>query len=229
LRFLEGYWPECLNPLRHQLVKCQRRWHEQADQRFQQLSKHEQQELTNEERNERALLEWKLSQIPAQTDQLMPTKLGNLLKAAEGYALNRYGLDSIICWPQLWLILPDSTKKELQEARADLNTAARAWFWSILFLVWTVWAWWIIPVSVLSAFFAYYWLLNAATTYSDLLKATFDVHRPALYKSLRWPLPKTPAEEPQKGKELTVYLQAGFYPEQQVFTEAESKPVENKS
>lgn len=230
LRFLEGYWPQWMHPLRHQLVKHQYRWLKQTENRWQALkTKHDQQGLTNKESYELAWLEWKLSQVPSQVDQLMPTKLGNLLKAAESYALNRYGLDSVICWPQLWLVLPDSTKKELQEARAELNTAVRVWFWSLLFLVWTIWAWWVVSVSVLSSLFAYYWMLEATATYTDLLKASFDVHRPTLYKSLRWPLPKSPAQEHRKGLELTAYLQSGFYPEQLVFTEQEYKLPEKNS
>jgi hypothetical protein len=52
--------------------------------------------------------------------------------------------------------LPDAVKKDLQEAHADLNTAARVWLWSLLFMVWTIWAWWAAPVGIIAAIFVYY-------------------------------------------------------------------------
>jgi hypothetical protein len=77
----------------------------------------------------------------------MPTRLGNLLRAAERKPLEKYGLDAIICWSRLWMLLPDAVKKDLQESRADLNNAARVWLWSLLFCGWTfvggnIWTTW---------------------------------------------------------------------------------------
>ncbi|MGK7875321.1 MAG: hypothetical protein AB4426_19085, partial [Xenococcaceae cyanobacterium] len=60
--------------------------------------------------------------------------------------------------------------------------------------------------SILSAYLAYRWMLNAAIIYGDLLESAFDLYRGELYKSLRWPLPKCPQEEEQLGKQLTAYL-----------------------
>jgi hypothetical protein len=162
-------------------------------------------------------------QFPAQTEKLMPTRLGNLLRAAEMRPLNKYELDAVICWPRLWLVLPDSVKKELQEARAELNTAARVWLWSLLFLIWTVWAWWAAPVGLLSALFAYRWALDAAATYCDLLESAFDLHRTDLYKALRWPIPANPVEERELGRQLTVYLRRGYYPKNLEFTPPKEK------
>ncbi|MBW4466378.1 MAG: hypothetical protein KME07_13215 [Pegethrix bostrychoides GSE-TBD4-15B] len=91
------------------------------------------------------------------------------------------------CWSRLWLLLPDAVKKDLQAARADLNTAARVWLWSLLFIGWTaLGAWWAAPVGILSAVFAYYsWALDAARTYGELIEAAFDLHRHLLYQSQR--------------------------------------------
>ena len=145
-------------------------------------------------------------------DQLMPTRLGNILRAAEQRPLEKYGLNAIVCWSRLWLLLSDAVKKDLQEARADLNAAARAWLWSVLFIVWTaLGAWWAAPVGILSAIFAYYyWALAAARIYGELIEATFDLHRQLLYQSLRWNLPADPEVERQVGQELTQYLWRGY-------------------
>lgn len=152
-----------------------------------------------------------LHNLPANTD-LMPTRLGNILRAAERRPLEKYGLDAIICWSRLWLLLPEAAKKDLQDARAELNNAARLWLWSILFLVWAaLGAWWAAPLGILSALLAYYnWAIAAAITYGDLIEASFDLYRHLLYESLRWNLPADPNEERRVGQQLTEYLWRGF-------------------
>lgn len=210
LKFLEGYWPRWMRSLRDKLVQRQQRLFRRKEQRWQELAiKSDKQSLTPEETAEYIALDWQLRQFPAQPERMMPTKLGNLLKSAEEQPLNKYGLDALICWSRLWLALPDSAKKELQEARGDLNAATRIWLWSWLFLIWIIWTWWVVPFAVLSAIFAYRWMLNATETYADLLESAFDVHRLTLYQSLRWPLPTNPAEERQMGQQLTQYLWRG--------------------
>jgi hypothetical protein len=174
------------------------------------LNKREHQGLTVSEKEELVRLDWWLIYTPRQLDQLMPTHLGNRLRSAELRPYTKYGLDAVICWPRLWLLLPDAVKKDLQEARAELNTAARVWLWSLLFLVWTCWAWWAAPVGIISAIFAYYyWALDAARTYGELTEAAFDLYRHLLYQSLRWHLPADPKEEHRVGLQLTEYLWRG--------------------
>jgi len=149
--------------------------------------------------------------MPEANADLMPTRLGNILRAAEHKPLAKYGLDAIVCWSRLWLLLPDAVKKDLQAARADLNTAARVWLWSLLFCGWTfvggsLWAAWSMLFGLLSAWFAYGWALDAASTYGELIEAAFDLHRHLLYQSSRWNLPADPAIEHRVGQELTQYL-----------------------
>jgi hypothetical protein len=215
LRFFEGYWSAWMRPLRRWLLKRQRAKLQRLDQRWQDLAikrdqlRETQQDLSPEELDELIAIDWQLRQVPSQPERLMPTQLGNLLRAAESRPSEKYGLDAIICWSRLWLVLPDGVKKELQEARAELNSAARIWLWGMLFWLWVVWAWWAIPVGACVAWFAHGWMLEAATTYGDLLEAAFDLNRFALYKSLHFPLPTSPAEEKYLGQQLTEYLWRG--------------------
>lgn len=215
LRFFEGYWPVWMSPLRHWLLKQQRQKLNRLDQRWQELAieqdqlKQAQKDLNLEELDELIAIDWQLRQAPSQPERLMPTQLGNLLRAAETRPTEKYGLDAVICWSRLWLILPDAVKKELQETRADLNTAARIWLWGVLFWVWVVWVWWAIPVGLVVTWFAYGWMLEAAATYSDLLESAFDLHRLELYKALYFPVPTNPAEEKRFGQQLTEYLWRG--------------------
>lgn len=206
LRCLEGYWPTWLKPLRR--IRTQRyikQW-EQNLQRWSELYSKGEDALTAEELHEYTQLDWLIVHSPTKPNQFMPTRLGNLLRASEYRSRDRYGLDAVVCWPRLWLLLPDSTRKELQEVRAALNIAVRLCLWSLLFLVWTPLAWWAPLFALPAAWLSYRMALNTASVYVDLLEAAFDVHRHLLYQSLRVKLPKNPTEEAQDGKKLTQYL-----------------------
>jgi hypothetical protein len=210
LRFLEGYWHPWLRPFRRWLIAKEVKRSQRISDRWQTLASLDPAQLTTEQRDEFVQLDWQQIHLPL-PNQLMPTRLGNILRAAEQRPLEKYGLDAIVCWSRLWLLLSDAVKKDLQEARADLNTAVRVWLWSLLFIIWTIWAWWAAPVGIISAIFAYYyWALDAARNYGELIEATFDLHRNLLYQSLRWNLPADTEEERRVGQKLTEYLWRGY-------------------
>ena len=209
LRFLEGYWCPLLRPLRTWLITREAKRSQQIGDRWQILYDLGDRR-TAEKQDEFVQLDWQLLHLPL-PQQIMPTRLGNILRAAEQRPLEKYGLDAIICWSRLWLLLPDAVKKDLQEARADLNSAARIWLWSLLFTVWTIWVWWAAPVGIISAFCVYYyWAIDAAKNYGELIEASFDLYRHLLYQSIRWGLPADPNEERRVGKQLTEYLLRGY-------------------
>lgn len=204
LRWLEGYWPRCLRQLQRFCAQRQEKKKEKLNQLIHPLElKKESEELTPSEMEEYGFLDARLHYFPI---FLMPTKLGNILRAAEERPRYQYALDTFICWPRLWLLLPESVKAELTEARMTLNIGARIWLWSMLFIIWTPLAWWASFVGILSACLTYRWMLNTATIYGDLLESAFDLYRIELYKSLRWPLPTSPQEERKLGEQLTAYL-----------------------
>ncbi len=209
LRWLEGYWPRWLRPLRHWCIRRAIRHSEWVSDRWQTLARLDPAHLTPDQRDELIQLDWQQLHTPL-ANQMMPTRLGNILRAAEQRPLEKYGLDAIICWSRLWLLLPDAVKQDLQAARADLNAAARIWLWSLLFTLWSAaGALWAIPLGLLSALYAYRWAIAAAQTYGDLIEASFDLYRHLLYQSLRWQLPADPAEERRVGQQLTTYLWRG--------------------
>lgn len=210
IRFLEGYWPRWMKPLRTLLI---RRWtshYAKSDRRFQRLqAKRDAGTLTAEDRTDLAETEKILRAFPSSISEYMPSRIGNMLKAAEHRSVDKYGLDAVICWPRLWLILPDGVKGDLKEARANLDGAVRAWSWSFLFLVWMVWTWWALLAAGIGMYLAYRWAILAAEVYGDLLESAFDVHRMTLYKAVRWPLPMSPQDERSSGEKLTQYFWRG--------------------
>lgn len=222
LRLLEGYWYPWLKHLRRWRVRSQEQHFDHSEQRRKELlTRYD--TLNGDELDEYSQLDWQRKQTPKHSNRLMPTRLGNILRAAELRPLEKYSLEVVVCFPRLWLLLPNEVKTELTESRSQLNAMVRVWLWSVLFLLWGFWAWWAIPVGIVSAWLAYQWMLDAAVTYGDLLESAFDLYRTLLYKSLRWRLPKTPTEERSLGKALTDYLWYGFTEPEPTFEELEKK------
>jgi hypothetical protein len=209
LRLVEGYWPWPFRGLRFALARRVEGRLQPKENRWQELADKAQEQRSAEEQDEYARLDAELSSYPVDPRDLMPTRLGNLLRVAEEYPRVRYGLAMSVCWPRLWLILSEGTQTTLADVREQLNASARLLVWGVLFVVWTVWAWWAAPAAVAVTVAAYWAMLSAAGVYGDLLRAAFDLHRFALYEQLRWPLPAGPDGEETHGQQLSEYLFRG--------------------
>jgi hypothetical protein len=209
IRFLEGYWPRWLSLPRGWLVKWQSSRLTATDDEYQRLAaKADEGRLAGDEVDRYIELDNRRLQMPEPGRQ-MPTRLGNVLRIAETRPREKYGLDPVVCWPRLWLVLPKDTKDELAGGRSALDSSAINCLWGALFVVWTPWAWWSAPVGVLVALFAYRRMLAAAGIYGQLLESAYDIHRPLLYTALRFPLPTDVGTERTAGEALTQYLLRG--------------------
>ena len=207
LRLLEGYWPPALRT--RAAARARRRLQANED-RWQQLyARWESGVATDAETAELLAVERRLAVLPTESSQVMPTRLGNVLRAAESRPADFYGLDAVRCWPRLWLVLPDAIKAELGAARADLDAAATWWVWAVLIAVWAFLTPWALLIAAAAVLLAYSALLAAATRFGELLGATFDLHRGLLYDALGWPRPSRPDEERARGEALTQALVRG--------------------
>jgi hypothetical protein len=209
LRVLEGYWPAWLDGPRGWLVRRSSNRHERLRERLQQLHGQGVDRLSSQELAEFLRLDGQRHRRPSRPNQAMPTRLGNILRAAESRPGARYGLDAIVCWPRLWLVLPEVAKQEVTQARAVLDMAAQLWIWAALFLVWGIWAWWAILVGLLGMTVAYRQMRSAASIYGDLVESCFDLYRRQLYETLGRSIPADPAEERRSGRNLTKQLWRG--------------------
>jgi hypothetical protein len=215
LRLLEGYWPAWLNPLRRAIVERRSLRIGREQQRRDELAALlDEGTASAEEAREYISLDRRLRRVPSEASRelvvrRMPTRLGDILRAAESWPADKYGLDAVRCWPALWLTLSEGTREQLAEARGQLDATASICLWGVLFAVWSFWAWWAAPLGVVVAVAAYRATLASARNFGDLVEASFDVHRFELYKTLRWPLPATPQEEHELGQLLTAYLWRG--------------------
>ena len=160
------------------------------------------------ENREYAGLDRKMVLAPAASLR-MPTRLGNILRGYEQRPYEKYGLDSIICWSRLWLVLPESIQKELSAARDALDETIQIIAWGILFFIWTSLSWFALPIALFLIGWGYHLALDAAEIYGQLIEATFDMYRHLLYKALNRELPKDSEAERVAGLELTRYLWRG--------------------
>jgi hypothetical protein len=212
LRLLEGYWPSWSAPLRRRLTARlveraradKRRWqHAYAAVRPPATP-------TAEQLSTYARLERRRRRRPAAATYFLPTPIGNILRAAERRPVDKYGLETISLWPRLWLLLPDSTRRELLAARTSVDGAVTAAIWGLFFCGFAPFTLLAVPVGLtVTAVSIIVVLPERAQVFGDLIEAAYDLHRTALYQQVRWPLPGNPADERDHGMRLSEYLVRG--------------------
>jgi len=208
LRLLEGYWPWPLNFLGRSIVTMRKKGFIQHNDRLHVL-KGKKEPLTTEEQDELASLEIWAHRYPVSAYDLLPTGLGNLLRARERASERIYGLDAVVCWPRLWSLLPSSEQEDLASARDALNSQAELWLWGVLFLLWAIITPWAVLIALGWMILAYSMTVQTAAAYGDLLEAAFDLHRLDLYDALTWPRPKDSNGEKATGARLSEFLWRG--------------------
>jgi len=70
---------------------------------------------------------------PANLDDVLPTQFGNVLRAAEDHAIQRYGFDGVTFWPRLIHIIPDSYKAVIDSTRNELSFLVNMSILSLIF------------------------------------------------------------------------------------------------
>jgi hypothetical protein len=244
VRALEGYWPRWLGCLRVWLVERGWRRYLHLDFERQQLEATREQwstprpgvllgvgdapqPATDESARwsaaardaaRAAYLDQRLAWLPSSYQRFKPTRLGNILSAAEERPHNKCGLDAVTCWPHLWLLLGDGERSEIAAARRSLDAGAAFVVWGLLtaglclFWLATPWVAGLLAASGIStAVGAHRWLQHAARDYGTLVDAVFDLHRIALYASLGKPVPGPPQSEKAHGEAVTHFLRSGIW------------------
>jgi hypothetical protein len=224
IRALEGYWPRPLNLLAGALTRRRSDHDQRTAERWRMLARAQADgTMTTQQHREYARLDMLIGRTPPQPDTRMPTRLGNILRAAEQRPRDRYGLEAVACWPRLWLVLPDTARTEVSTARHELDVRAELWLWAILFSTWAVYTWWAPLIAVTVAAAVYRSLCERAVIYGDLFVATYDLYRVELYRALAWPLPDAPQHEAAAGAALSRYLVRGAVPQGSKFERDSSK------
>lgn len=206
LRLLEGYWPSAFKGIKEKMRNKKMKRLQKLEQRWQHLTNKKR--VVDEDREIDRLDKVLHDTYPSDSGDIMPTALGNILKRGEANPRYKYGLDAIVCWPRLWLLLPKETKDILFSIGGRIHQAVESWVWGLLSVIWCFLSPWIIPFSFLWMFLSYRAAIQSARPYSDLFESVFDIYRYDLYKAMHWPLPERDNEKSQ-GERLTEYLWRG--------------------
>ena len=211
VRLYEGYgWPAPL--FRRAVAGAMRRWRALKAARAEAAHRNDLGRYTH-------LQDRLYYKYPAEAWQLLPTRLGRVLRAAEGYAGRAYGMDAPFWWPRLWPLLPEAA----QEAVEDGLTTMLSLLNLTTLLIYVVVddalylnscriahrAWWVLGALVLGgllASIAYLGAVAQARGYGQQIRTAVDLHRFALLEALHCPLPTTPLEERALWEQLAAWL-----------------------
>ena len=160
-------------------------------------------------------------EFPRVEDHVLPTTVGNIFRAFEEYPQRKYGIQTIVIWPKLLLVLPESDKKHLEEAQGAMMFFLTSSFLSfILFLESaSIGGWmyheyaqqeWVIPgviagVSLFLSVFFYRISIDSVLGFGEVVKATFDLRRKYLLETLGFPQNETLQNERKHWEWLSRY------------------------
>ena len=221
LRLVEGDWPTWMVPLHHRLVARQTRRARAQDRAWEQAQRDFESSPTLTARLvvTRDVLTRRRRYRPAYPNYLLPTKVGNILRAAEIRVLEKYGLANDVVWPRILLVLPEPAASQVTAARSALDSAVATVVWGLLFCVFAALTPLVVPIGLAIAAIALLVVVPARVrALTDLMESVYDLHREALYRQLRWPVPVNPAEDRAQGVRLSDYLRKGSNATEPLFT-----------
>jgi hypothetical protein len=144
--------------------------------------------------------------FPLDSDLVKPTRLGNVLIAAEEYPHQLYQLDAVLWWPRLAALLPETIRTQVDTALtpvlAMLNlsmmlTVLAFGGGTAVFL--TNGRWWLLGAvffgGLLLARVCYLAAVSQAVDYGESVRVAFDLYRHDLLKQMHIPLPDNLFEE----------------------------------
>lgn len=161
-----------------------------------------------DERTDPAAYRRRYQRFPVRRDQVMPTSLGNVLRAAEAYAGDprRYGVDAVFFWPRLYPLLSEPLRAELGAARAEVDRMLVTATLSLVLAIgtavvggaaelsWPARAGIVVGALAVSRL-AYLVAVWAAVPYAELIRSSFDTHRRDLLRAMGLSPPESLAEE----------------------------------
>jgi len=157
-----------------------------------------------------------VTNYPEREGLVLPTRLGNIMRAYERYSDIVYGIESIVMWPRLLMVVPEAARDRIREGESLFHFALNILFvGTITFLLFVglsaeslyenhslaaiqSFLWPAICVPLISVFFGWlgWWLLPiAAMQRGEQVKSIFDLYRAPLAEALGLQLPATDAEE----------------------------------
>jgi len=216
VQLLEGYWPRWLSRITNAGLARQRA------KRTALARQTDTSDLTDDQRTDRAVRQrvlqsaWQLRRRYPPVEHLLPTTLGNALRAMEYDAGSGYGADTVTWWPRLYAVLGHQMRGIVDDRRNQLDVTCRLCATGAVMalisvpLLWRS-GWWLaltlVPLAV--AIVSYRATVTAAVAYGEAVRAAFDIHRFDLLTLLHLPLPGTAVDELKLNRELTRFWHQG--------------------
>lgn len=145
--------------------------------------------------------------FPSESNLVLPTRLGNVLRSFEKYAFRQYKMGEIL-WPRLRGKLDKEFAAALDEAKTPLDFVINISFLSgvLSFTIFVIGLWY--PIAIASrrtaiwwvmeifgfaflSYFAYTLAINQSTEWGNMFRSAFDLYRWDLLRQLGYQL--TPA------------------------------------
>jgi len=138
--------------------------------------------------------------LPPKLEHVLPTKLGNTIRAFEYYANVHYGIDSITLWSRLLSVIPKEFMNIIKDMKASFNFLINLVIIVILlglellvsppygYLGWRLLG---ASGSFIISFFLYRAAVNQAVTWGYSFNSAFDLYRRDLLKQLGFHPPST--------------------------------------
>lgn len=192
-RLFEGYWG-----YGRLALFLRNRWVRKHQKRWERLNALVQSAATPTQANEIIAEQLAFYPPPNHLDKMMPTRLGNILRAAEIYAYDRYGIDASVIWPRLRPLLKPEAVALLEDKKTALELMLLMALLGGLFTVlwapvaWFAHRWDLFLLSVLGlplSWLCYQNAVQVALAYGEQVKATFDLYRHDLLRALHRPIP----------------------------------------
>ncbi len=210
-RLFEGYWPRMrlLDTLRNTRIELYK-------QRWKYLDTQKQSASASMRGNEIEAEQLTYYPPPSHLDKMMPTRIGNILRASELYAYDHYGIDSVIIWTRLRPLLPDEVVAPLADSKTASNFMLLMSVFSVTFtLIWCpvlalfTSRWELFLLCALGwplAWICHHSAVQSELAYSEQLKAVFDLHRYDLLKALNRPIPLDDKAERKEWERLAQFF-----------------------
>jgi len=170
---------------------------------------------------ERARAGWTLDRsFPRDEDDLLPTRLGNALRAFERHSNVRWGLDGITIWPRIEMLLSAEERELHVDAKIDfyvfLNAAFGAFVVGACLIVDkalntpSLTAHWLLyGIPFLLGYVLYRASITPAIAWGDVVRSSIDLHRLEIYEKLGVRTPRSFTDERELADKVNKHLLYG--------------------
>lgn len=168
---------------------------------------------------------------PNSEDLVLPTRLGNIIRAFETYTTRQYGMPAIALWPRLQPLIDGNLAQALDSVKTSFDFMIHSAFLSAILAVmtacaglywktrtphdlWQAWLAW----TIVFGFFSYLFYLASlprASEWGTQVKAGFDLYRSTLLSKLGYDLKPADLADERRIWDILNYKLA--YPDERTY------------